>query len=1039
MHIFKKLLKITLIIVLSLIVLAAALAGTLTYIVFTPERLTPIVVKQANGFLNAKVSIENVELTFFSTFPDFGIKLNHVAVVNEYSGNHKGKDGFPCGRNHSDSLLTVDACIISADVKAYLDHKDIVIKGVELINPNIFAYIDSTGNANFDVAVAEEEPSAIDPAKTDTTTSTLLRNAALSYLKIQNANLFFQDDKGKIAGSLCDLNLNVDGQYTNNIGVGNVDLSISRVAFSMNDTVLASNLTASLQTSLTFDQSTGLLQLKKADVHINDISFSTSGSIQTDTAFSRFDMDLQLALKIPSLANLMAIVPVAKVPEAAMVKVQGAIEFNGNAKGLFKDSTSMPAIDGSLTLKNFNGSYQGAPYKLDKLNSSISMLVDLNQPENSQVNIAKLTVEAINSKLNISGTVKDILRDPMLNLSIQASTDLAKLTGVVPLGTDMSVEGLLKADLKTNMRISEAATNNFNRLKVAGTVGITGLKYNSDKDTMSASIGDINFNFETNARSVTTKGGKDFLVGEVKLNTLRAQVGKDLRANMRKGIMSFTTSNILDTNKLPIVHCKLDLAGNFVRTDSMRVSLRKLYGTADIKPGKANPMLPHIDANLELDSLRARIAHNLITLAKGKNNIVAEQSSDTTVGFNGWKTNFGLDYSLLQVFTPSFPEMVYVDKLVAQITEEKQDLQQCDIRIGDSDMQLTGSIENILPYLDKKHPLKTNIRLAANNLDLNQLVRISEAGSTVEVSANMDVEKPEHIEAIKQSAKIDTSTPELKAMMLPTDIFAQFETDVKHAIFGKMELDNIKGGINLADGALILQELGVVANKKSRMKITAIHRTPEANHIYAGMRFHLMGIELGDLQNIIPEVDTVLPMLRSFEGKVDFHLAAQTYLDSNYNVKYSTLRASSSIHGENLVLLDNQTFAEISKLLRFKNKERNVIDSLDVEVVVFKNQIELYPFLVAMDRYKVALGGLHKLDMNVNYHISLLDSPLPMRLGVDIKGNMDDIQAHPVKYVHLVKPKYANTFMPQKQNVVKSAEEQIRDQIRAALRKAAEE
>jgi hypothetical protein len=386
-----------------------------------------------------------------------------------------------------------------------------------------------------------------------------------------------------------------------------------------------------------------------------------------------------------------------------------------------------------------------------------------------------------------------------------------------------------------------------------------------------------------------------------------------------------------------------------------------------------------------------------------------------------------------------FPERLFVDKLIAQVTDEKQDLKQLDIRIGNSDMQLIGTVENALPYLNKKGVIKTNIKFTSNNLDINQLMRISEAGSSVKVRADLDVENPEHIEAIKQSAPIDTTPPVLKAFMLPTDIFAHFETNIKKASFGKLELDNVNGSVNLADGALILQELGVLANKKSRMKLTAIYRTPKINDVFVGIRYHLMGVDLKDLQEIVPEVDTILPMLRSFEGKVDFHIAAQTYLDSFYNVKYSTLRASSSIHGENLVLMDNSTFSEIAKTLRFKQKDRNLIDSLSVEFIVFKNQIELYPFLVHMDRYKVAIGGLHKLDMNVNYHVSLLSSPVPFSVGVDIKGNMDDVIARPIKHISVVKPKYAATFIPEKRGAVQSAEEEIRDQIRAALRKAAEE
>ncbi len=1035
MRILKKTLKITAIVLLSLVVLVATVAGIATYVVFTPERLTPIVVKQANSFVNARVNIESVELTFFSTFPNFGLRVNNCSVVNEQLLSSAQSAERSCFGGRQDSLLTLGSCVLIVDVKEFLDNKKVVVHNVELNDVNMFAYVDADGKANFDIV----KPDTAQVVATDTAGSDFELNASLRKLSISNSNIFYQDKKQGISSCLRGLNLNVDGAYANNVINGNVLMDVAQLSLAMNDTTLADKLALKLSSSLKFDQNASHVELQKAQLQVNDITLSTNGSVQTDTAFSQFDMDLQLAMQIPSLSNLMALVPVSMVPEAAQAKVHGAVEFSGSAKGLFKDSTSMPVVSGDLTLKNIGGSYQSVPYRLDKLNSTLSLLVDFAHQEKSFVDIKKLDVEVLDSKLSVTGSVRDVMRDPLLNLAIKASTDLAKVSKHVPLDTGMSVEGLLKADVKTNMRLSEATGNGYEKLKVNGTVDITGLKYSSARDTLSATLGDVAFAFETNAKNAAAKGGKDFLAGTLSVNTLRAQVGKDMRANVRKASLAFTTGNVMDTTRLPTVHCTFDLGGNSLRTDSMRVSLRRLHGVADITPTKTNKMLPHVEASFELDSLRARVANNMVRLASGKNTIVAEQSSDTTVGFQGWKAKVDLDYKQMQAFTPSFPEMVYVDKLVAQITDERQDLQQCDIRIGNSDMHLTGTVEDALAYLDKKATVKTNIKLAANNLDLNQLMRISEAGSTVEVSGNLDVENPEHIEAIKRSAKVDTTPPSIKAVILPTDVYARFETDIKHATFSRMELENIKGSVSLADGALMLQELGVIANKKSRMKVTAIYRTPELNHVYAGLEYHLMGVELGELQNIIPEVDSVLPMLRSFEGKVDFHIAAQTYLDSLLNVKFSTLRGVSSIHGENLVLMDNETFSEISKLMRFKNQKRNVIDSLSVEVIVFKKQVELYPFLLSIDRYKVALGGQHKLNMEVNYHASILESPLPMRLGVDIKGNMNDIQANPVKYVHLVKPKYAETFIPQKHGVNKSAEEEIRDQIRAALRKAAEE
>ena len=86
-----------------------------------------------------------------------------------------------------------------------------------------------------------------------------------------------------------------------------------------------------------------------------------------------------------------------------------------------------------------------------------------------------------------------------------------------------------------------------------------------------------------------------------------------------------------------------------------------------------------------------------------------------------------------------------------------------------------------------------------------------------------------------------------------------------------------------------------------------------------------------------------------------------------------------------------------------------------------------------MDRYKVAVGGTHNLDMTFNYHLSVLKSPVPFKLGIDITGNLDDF-----KY-KITKCKYKDIFKPAKQAELDSTRKNIRKDIRDAVRKQIEE
>ena len=103
-----------------------------------------------------------------------------------------------------------------------------------------------------------------------------------------------------------------------------------------------------------------------------------------------------------------------------------------------------------------------------------------------------------------------------------------------------------------------------------------------------------------------------------------------------------------------------------------------------------------------------------------------------------------------------------------------------------------------------------------------------------------------------------------------------------------------------------------------------------------------------------------------------------------------------------------------------------MIDSISVDLAIKDNKIEVFPFLVEMDRYKVAVGGTHNLDMTFNYHLSVLKSPVPFKLGIDITGNLDDF-------------KYKITKCKYKQAELDSTRKNIRKDIRDAVRKQIEE
>ncbi len=202
-------------------------------------------------------------------------------------------------------------------------------------------------------------------------------------------------------------------------------------------------------------------------------------------------------------------------------------------------------------------------------------------------------------------------------------------------------------------------------------------------------------------------------------------------------------------------------------------------------------------------------------------------------------------------------------------------------------------------------------------------------------------------------------------------------------------MTNLHGLLRAADRYLQLDGLEASSNAGD-ISINALYATPDKNNLQAGLDIEMKDVLLEEVTRLLPSMDTLFPMINSFRGLADVQLSVTSGLDTQMNLIFSTLRGACRIAGYGLVLLDGQTFSDISRKLMFRKKALNLIDSIRVEATMADNRIDVFPFIMQMDRYRVAIAGSHHIDRTFHYHISMLRSPVPFRFGLDVRGTPED-------------------------------------------------
>ena len=938
-----------------LLVLLVAIAFVINFIV-TPKKLTPVVLDAANQTLNAHLDMESVELTFFSTFPQFGLKVKNGSLVSKALN-----DSSWC---KTDSLLSFKECVLTVNPIAYLTENRIVVHNLSLEEVAVYAYRNKTGKANWEVTRASVDTIPADTASTDFNSEIDIRN-----IELKHANLVFDDRNTDIYSRIDDANLKLRLSLTKGISTLGLKFDNKNILFWQQGELLVNKIATSLRTDIMVDRQTAVWKLKDTELDVNGIRLDVNGAFRRDTVAKTIGMDLEYGLHAPSMETVLRMIPKSYVKDSK-VSAKGEVTVSGRVRGVYGDK-KLPAVSLKIGIKEASAQYKGLPYGIDEVTADFDAYVDLMRHQPSYLNLKIFHFIGAHTEVLADAKVDDLLDDPLITFHTKSTVDLDALAKTFPLQESVTITGKLDADMGMKCRLSALKKQDIGRMKLGGKLELKDFEL---KDTAKDFdfLGNATFRFRDNE---TLQAQMD-----VRKLVLRSRF---LSSDIERLVANVSSTNPQDTNRIVSLQCDMEVSKlRASMGDSIKLYSARAKAQAALGPQEVDVTKPAIDFSLRADSLFFSAAGTRMAMNVAGIKMKADKLNDSL-----WMPKGIVGFNRLRFRTPEFGLPIRMSKTAVTVDGPKITLKNASVRIGRSNMTATGDMMGVYRAMTKGEKLTAHLSLTSDLIDCNQLINsLSFPEDTTEVLT-------------------DSVPSEMKLFVIPRNIDFELQTDLKKVIFEKMLFENVHGAVDIKNQAIHLEDLSMRA-LDADMKAVMVYKAGSPRGGYAGFDFKIRNINIAKLVDFVPALDTIVPMLRSFKGRVMFDVAADARLDSAMNIRIPTLRSAIHIKGDSLVLMDGETFAEISKMLMFKNKKENVFDSISVNVTVHDGNVTVYPFLVEIDRYKAAVGGEQGLDMNFNYHISILKSPLPFKAGVNISGNLDKMK------FRIGKAKYKDAVTP---------------------------
>ena len=971
------------------------------YLIFTPARLTAIAHQVADQYVTCEYELDEVELTYFSTFPYFGVSVKDVCLINPMEGAQ------------SDTLVAVPELLVSLKLIDAI-HGNICIKRFHLRDATANIYIAADGTTNFDVFKSEED----DEEEEDEGGWQLKSVRWEEDLKVSARHLSFVDEKDTIAASLDEASIVLASQKRDDLDGARLDLSAQHVCATLKGEEYAQDLELRLHLPVYY-KNLEHVYIDKAKLQLNDFGLLLDGEAGTpDLSSGVYTCDATVSTDGAwQIQEILALVPERFKASLKDIKVDGLMALEANVKGTYADSI-MPVLTAHLDVKEGKGAYKPLPYTVRDLQLDADARLDLNKQQPSTVTINKLSAKTKESRIAAKGKVEDLLEDMLLDLHLDIDANLPDFAYFMP--KEMDLKGQTKGKANAKIRLSDLSEMRLEKGTIDADLTLTEIAYtmNSMEATLPYTKAKVLIPNKNPSRKSVNWACVD-------LDTKQVDFSMDTTINAALGasLIRIEVANVLNNEQdyFASIHTA-SLDGRF---EDIHADLTNAELEAYLAGGKK------MSAKIQTDALQAEMGEELMAKTEA---LRIEAAARYKAGEENillqWNPRLTIHLKNGEVRMPErLPEPVYIPSIEFAYSNKAMNIANSRIELGNSDLNIKGNVRHIGGWFRHKKILEGELDIVSDHCDANQLLAWFSADeeTSQESGAESQESKAESQEELTSTPEQNTpdSTKEMEPFMVPLDVDLALNTNLKEVeIFNQVAKD-LKGGIFMQEGNLILDEVGFVC-RAAKLQLTAMYRSPRRNHLYLGMDYHMVDVDIDELLTMIPNLEEMVPMLSSFKGAAEFHLAAETYLNSQYQPKMSTLRGAASLTGKDLVVLDGETFDKISKLLLFSKKTENKIDSINAELTIYKNQIDVYPLCVQMDNYMVALGGRHNTNMTFDYDINVLS---PIYLGVKVSGSMDDLQ------IKLAKCKFAQDFKPHWYQKVDNQSRELRERIKQSMEK----
>jgi cell division septum initiation protein DivIVA len=287
--------------------------------------------------------------------------------------------------------------------------------------------------------------------------------------------------------------------------------------------------------------------------------------------------------------------------------------------------------------------------------------------------------------------------------------------------------------------------------------------------------------------------------------------------------------------------------------------------------------------------------------------------------------------------TETIPQPISVHEATLGLSPQRAQLKSLDAQIGGSDIQASGSLDNVLGFVLRHEELRGSATFASRRFILDEW---------------------------------KSSDSQLEVIPVPPGIDLTLDGTVDRLTYGNLEMADAKGKVHVKDQRVTLEDF-TMRTLGGHIRVDGFYETTEPTKPTFGVGLALDSLDIGRASAVFLTIRSLAPVARFARGDFTAKLDLSGALGSDMVPVFGGLDGKGSLLTSKLALEGFPAMQRLADALSLPQLANPTFDAIRSSIEIRDGRLHVQPFHVKVGQLGMAVSGSNGVDQSLDYKLGL--------------------------------------------------------------------